>query len=89
MSRYHKIIIREQDAGSPAELHELLSRELRFPDYYGANLDALEDCLGDVCERTRIVIKRSKREPKPWFDGFVEVITDVAQRNGFLNCVVR
>ena len=29
-------------------IHRSLSKELSFPDYYGNNLDALNDCLSDV-----------------------------------------
>ena len=31
-----------------AEIHAAIAKQLHFPDYYGANLDALRDCLGDV-----------------------------------------
>ncbi len=33
---------------SPSDLHESLKKELAFPDYYGRNLDALDECLGDM-----------------------------------------
>src|SRR5688500_13442578 len=33
---------------SEADMHDALARELAFPDHYGANLDALADCLGDL-----------------------------------------
>ena len=36
------------DDASRAALHELLARELDFPPYYGANLDALNDCLEEI-----------------------------------------
>lgn len=29
------------------EIHEVLKRDLDFPDYYGGNIDALWDCLTD------------------------------------------
>src|SRR6266705_621943 len=32
----------------PAEMHSNLAKSLQFPDYYGRNLDALNDCLRDV-----------------------------------------
>ncbi len=32
------------------ELHELLQKKLEFPDFYGANLDALWDCLTGMIE---------------------------------------
>ena len=34
----------------PADLHRDLARALDFPDYYGRNLDALNDCLSDVVD---------------------------------------
>ena len=30
--------------------HAYLKEALRLPDYYGKNLDALYDCLGDIGE---------------------------------------
>ncbi|MFE4950510.1 barstar family protein [Leifsonia sp. NPDC056665] len=41
------------DAGSWADesaMHQSFSTALQFPGYYGRNLDALVDCLGDVAE---------------------------------------
>lgn len=34
--------------GSQAAMHADIQEKLRFPDYYGKNLDALQDCLSDV-----------------------------------------
>ena len=40
-----------------AEIHEVLKRDLDFPDYYGGNTDALWDCLTDLLgEHTQIEI---------------------------------
>lgn len=36
------------------QLHEYLKDKLDFPDYYGRNLDALYDCLTEICEPTAI-----------------------------------
>ena len=30
------------------EIHEVIKRDLDFPDYYGGNTDALWDCLTDM-----------------------------------------
>jgi RNAse (barnase) inhibitor barstar len=30
------------------EMHKQLKEKLNFPDYYGENLDALNDCLSDI-----------------------------------------
>jgi len=40
------------------QLHSELARIFDFPDYYGANLDALYDCLsGDIALPLRIIWK--------------------------------
>ena len=39
---------------SMPELHEILARELNFPDWYGNNLDALHDCLTAIAEETKL-----------------------------------
>jgi hypothetical protein len=36
------------DIGTKIELLELLGDRLRFPDYYGVNWDAFEECLRDL-----------------------------------------
>ncbi|MDO4798710.1 MAG: barstar family protein [Coriobacteriales bacterium] len=89
MARPHKVVLREDDVADAAQAHAILARELDFPDYYGANLDALEDCLGDIATPTRIVLRRSQQEPKPWFDDLAHVVRDCAQRSCYLGCTIR
>ena len=36
-------------------MHEELKRRLSLPDYYGGNLDALNDCLSERRERELVV----------------------------------
>jgi ribonuclease inhibitor len=38
--------------------HEYIKEKLDFPDYYGENLDALFDCLGELSNKI-IIIKDS------------------------------
>ncbi len=33
------------------DFHDAIASAFHFPDYYGRNLDALSDCLGDVAEQ--------------------------------------
>jgi ribonuclease inhibitor len=40
-------------------LHKFLAWELRFPLWYGNNLDALYDCLTDLSEPTAIQVVNS------------------------------
>ena len=49
-----EIVINCSKIGSMSEMHEILARELHFPDWYGGNLDALHDMLSAICEETRI-----------------------------------
>ena len=37
-----------------SDLHRAFADALAFPDHYGNTLDALHDCLTDICEPTRI-----------------------------------
>lgn len=39
--------------------HAYIKKTLQFPDYYGENLDALYDCLGEISEATTLWIPRS------------------------------
>ena len=43
------------------DFHRYIKEALQFPDYYGENLDALFDCLMDICEETTISIAGSDR----------------------------
>ena len=36
----------------PDAAHAYLKEKLAFPEYYGNNLDALFECLTDICEET-------------------------------------
>lgn len=38
------------------EAHKIIKEALNFPDYYGANLDALNDALSELEEGSSIVI---------------------------------
>ena len=40
--------------------HDYLARELRFPDYYGRNLDALYDLLTGCSQPLEIVISNTE-----------------------------
>ena len=44
---------------SRAEAHAELKDKLNLPEYYGGNLDALNDCLGERRERELVVIQRA------------------------------
>ncbi len=44
---------------SVRQLHVYLRSELDLPEYYGANLDALYDCLTEICEPVILKIPKA------------------------------
>lgn len=52
--------------------HEYLKEKLRFPDYYGKNLDALYDCLTDIGVETEIHLKNSSLVSLDMIDTFFD-----------------
>ena len=47
------------------ELHSYLKKKMKFPDYYGENLDALFDCLTDISTDTDV--NPHIRNPNSWY----------------------
>lgn len=45
---YQAVRLRAQDWLTEGDMHEAFAEAFGFPDYYGHNFDALNDCLGDV-----------------------------------------
>jgi RNAse (barnase) inhibitor barstar len=45
---YHVMTLDASAWTLPSDMHREVAAALDFPDYYGRNLDALNDCMGDV-----------------------------------------
>lgn len=67
-------------------LHIYLAYMLDLPCYYGRNLDALHDLLGEIGEPTRIVLAgdASSGEMKAYLPRLDAVLADSAEENGAL-----
>ena len=66
--------------------HAYLKEALRLPDYYGKNLDALYDCLGDIGEETVIVVPeviQKKEYLGDYGKTMLRVFKDAAEVNTF------
>ena len=87
--RTKRIVLRECELEEAAQVHAKLANRLEFPEYYGANLDALEDCLSEVRSPTRIVLERDAANHRPWFSDIVDVVRDSAQRSCYLGCTIK
>ena len=51
-----EVFLRGGELRSMAEVHRVFAECLRFPDWYGGNLDALHDLLTAENEEVRIVL---------------------------------
>ncbi|MCI1665601.1 MAG: barstar family protein [Atopobiaceae bacterium] len=57
--RPRRILLVADRFASERSVHDYLSCALGFPAYYGHNLSALSDCLGDVCDATVLSVDLS------------------------------
>jgi ribonuclease inhibitor len=46
-----------EEIKTPELLHAYIAKKLSFPKYYGANLDALKDCMSDVSLEHVVTLK--------------------------------
>lgn len=64
----------------PDAAHAYLKEKLAFPEYYGNNLDALFECLTDICEET--VLRMHGQAPdSPYFSKILSVMRDAEAEN--------
>ena len=49
---------KKMDTKEHAQRH--IEQRLRFPEWYGRNLDALHDCLGQIAQPTTILVRNSR-----------------------------
>lgn len=68
---------------SRAAFHRVLADTLHFPQWYGANLDALYDCLTEIGSETRLRLSNWD-DSASYARGFSRVFAQAAQDNPFL-----
>jgi len=76
----NKLILRTNKFTSKEHILRYLGFAMHFPDYYGCNLDALQDCLGDVEDDWEILIERSDDDAE-WFEKTCVVLERAAGMN--------
>lgn len=57
-----KIQLDARQMRTKEEAHTYLKESLELPEYYGNNLDALYDCLGDMDEEVIIELQNYSRD---------------------------
>ena len=66
------------------QMHEILARELEFPQWYGHNLDALYDCLTQIGTPTHLRLENW--DPlADWARGFSDTLCDAALDSPFFS----
>lgn len=73
-------------------LHKYLRSALSLPEHYGANLDALYDCLTEIAEPTQIIVpaKVTDNEKLGWYgEQMLQVLQDAAEENENLQITVK
>lgn len=78
------IIIDVKQCATPRKLHEFLQEAFAFPDYYGKNLDALYDCLTELCEDVTVNVPADIAEDKylgEYGERLIEVFEVASEEN--------
>ena len=73
-------------------LHKYLRSALALPAYYGANLDALYDCLTEIAEPTQLIVPAdiTDNEKLGWYgEQLLQVLQDAAEENENLQVMVK
>lgn len=83
---FHNIVLDFTDCKYPADIHRVLKESFGFPEYYGANWDALWDCLNDLFFSSEealvkicgisILDKEMQAYLKPMFELFSDISDD-------------
>lgn len=70
---------------SQEALHEFVAKKLGFPDYYGANLAALADCLSEMGVPARITFAINEYDVEPGMQAYLMRFVQVCAREALVN----
>lgn len=65
---------------TPENMHKYLAKEFNFPAYYGANLDALYDCLTDIQHETHVEMPHEITCEETGLGGYGELVCKVFEQ---------
>ena len=80
-----EVTVTARQCTSEAVLHTYLKNELDFPDYYGANLSALADCLSEKGYPTLVTIDIDPDDIEPGMQAYLLRFIQVVARESFVN----
>ena len=84
MKHEKRLTLNARRMTSREQAHAHLKERLRLPDWYGNNLDALNDCLGEICAPTQIIVRFSPMLEQNLGDygaKIIRVLEQAAQEN--------
>ena len=87
-----KIVLDIEKMRSLPMLHKYLHTALALPEYYGANLDALYDCLTEISEPTELVVPKKVADEAylGWYgQQFLQMLEDAAAANEALRVTLQ
>lgn len=77
---------------SPEKIQKFLKKELKFPDYYGENLDALYDSLTESDKELDMVFIKKKKEGiliEEYFNKLVSVFEMAQEENPNIKITIK
>lgn len=69
-----KVELDFKELDSKEAIQKYLAEKMKFPHYYGRNLDALYDCLTDIREPTAIACNMPQKAEDSWLEGYLNKI---------------
>lgn len=70
---------------SQEALHAFVAKKLGFPEYYGANLAALADCLSEMGVPARITFAINEYDVEPGMQAYLMRFVQVCAREALVN----
>ena len=86
------VILDGKQMKTVADAHLYIAEKMDFPSYYGKNLDALEDCLGEFGASCTVIIINAS-DIYLSLDGYahrlLEVFRDVSAQNNAFKLIIQ
>ena len=80
------IILDGRDMPDRNKAYEYLDQVIRFPEYFGKNLDALNDCLSELGKNVIIILTNGdamRESLGKYADKMIRVFSQAAEEAGF------